>query len=432
MEHEEGPHGEGEDDEPESSSWLHPDDRLWRHPSEVRSNPPLVPQPQRALLTRLARGSQGRIWLVGVVSGVLGALVAVGVLAATGEVGKQQQYITTKTTTSPAPSDPRDNPSAPDLIGTLATVDPSIVGVTVNGPNGVASGSGVIVPATAAGNASYIVTDASLFAGSGPNSQTEVTTDWDLNFPATLVGTDPASGVALVKAVLQPSKDVNAANLGSVANIQTGELVQMVGSLPEAASDNASNFATGYINDTVSFFQPLNGSSDAMFSMLVANFALPEGSPDYGGAVVDSNGNVLGVAIYVQGAQDDLTYVAPIDTVMAEVTAMLKNGQPGAYPWLGVLQATDLSGPAAEAMGLTGGVQVEAVASGSPVARAGVQDNDVITAIGGRALPSVGALIEWLANVKPGNVVTMNWLHGDQRRAAAITLGAQPVSATPS
>jgi S1-C subfamily serine protease len=431
MDHDNEPRGDGDDEEPEASPWLHPDDRLWRHPSEVRNNPPVTPTVHRSPFWRFAHNAQARLWFVGALSGLLGALLSIGALVATGEVGNQPQYITSKTTAPPVATDPHNQTSVPNMIGTLGTVDPSIVGVTVNGPNGVESGSGVVIPPTV-GNASYIVTDANLFSASGSDSAVQVTTDWDSTLPASLVGTAPASGIALLKAVLTPQKDVTTASLGSVANIQTGEQVQMVGSLPEAASDNASNFTIGYINDTLSFFQPMNGSSNAMFSMLVANFALTQGSPDYGGAVVDGSGNVLGIAIYVQGASDDLTYVAPIDTVMAEATAMIKGGQPGPFPWLGVLQATDLSGPAAQNLGLTGGVQVEAVASGSPVAKAGLKDNDVITNIGGRSLPSVGALIEWLANVKPGNVVTLGWLHGVHRETSAITLGTQPESATSS
>ncbi|HUB71410.1 MAG TPA: PDZ domain-containing protein [Acidimicrobiales bacterium] len=425
------PQGAGDEEEPQSSPWLHPDDRLWRHPSEVRSNPPVAPSPPEGHLRRLARNTQARLWFVGVISGLVGALLSIGLLLATGEIGSPPDVIRS-TVTSTVTTDPHSGGDVPGLIGTLGNVEPSIVGVTVNGPNGVETGSGVVVPPSV-GNESYIVTEAGLFADTGSNTQIQVTTNWDYNATGSLVSFDQGSGIALIKAVLLPAKDVNAANLGSVANIQTGEEVLMVGSLPEAASDNASNFATGYINDTLSFIPPVNGSSDAIFSMLVANFSLPQGSPDFGGAIVDSNGNVLGIADYVESASGGQTYVyvTPIDTVMAEVTAMIKEGQAGPYPWLGVLQATDLSGPGAQSFNLSGGVQVETIAVGSPVAKAGLQDNDVISSLDGHSLPSVGALIEWLANAKPGQVVTIGWLHNGHQRTAAITLGTQPLSANP-
>ncbi|HMK97326.1 MAG TPA: trypsin-like peptidase domain-containing protein [Acidimicrobiales bacterium] len=424
------PHSEGEEEEPPASPWLHPDDRLWRHPSEVRTNPPSPPAPPDGFFKRAFRSPHAGTWFVSALSGLVGAFVAIGALLATGEIGNQVAVVQKPPNSTVPATDPTKGTLLPGPIGTLGLVAPSIVGVTVNGPNGVQTGSGVIVGPTV-GNQSYVVTDDSLFTTAADNTQVQVTTNWDYSTSATLVGTDPSSGFALLKAPL-PLKDISAANLGSVANVQTGENVMVVGSLPEAASDNVPNFATGAINDTLCFIPPTNGASDAMYSMLVATLSLPQGSPDYGGAVVDGGGNVLGIAHYVQGAPDDVLYVAPIDTVMAQVTAMIKNGQVGSYPWLGVLQAADLSGQAAQAVGLSGGVQVEAIASGSPAAKAGIGDNDVITTLDGHALPSVGVLVEWLSNAKPGQVVMVSWWHSGHQRVAVVTLGVQPPTANAS
>ena len=433
MEHEDEPQGPGDDREEEhpGAPWLPPDDRLWRHPSEVRANPATNPATKPAgpsgAIGRIAHSGPARTWLVGVVSGFVGAVVCASVLLAAGLVGTQPVVVPTTRATPPT-TDPKPSGISPDLIGLLGMVEPSIVGVTVNGPSGVENGSGVVVEAPTSGDESYIVTESTLITEAGLSSQVQVTTNWGYVQNAKLVATDPASGIALVKAVL-PS-DVGTANLGSVSNIQTGEEVVSVGSLPLAASDNQSAYALGYINDTLSYIQPVNGAANALFSMLVAN--LPVVTTDYGGAVVDSAGNVLGITNQVPGTPDNLTYVTPIDTVMAEVSQMIKGGQAGAYPWLGLLQATDISGPGAPGLGARGAVQVESVASGSPVAKVGVADNDVIMTLDGHSVPSVGALIEWLASARPGQVMTIGWLHNGHRRTASITLGSQPASANPS
>jgi S1-C subfamily serine protease len=305
----------------------------------------------------------------------------------------------------------------------LGMVSPSVVGITVNGPSGVQVGSGVLVGNTI-GDESYIVTDYYPFSVAGSGAQVQVTTDWGQTVNGSLVGTDPESGIALVKAPLTPVAKATAdgANVSSVANIQTGEAIFAVGSRPMAASMNVSNFAPGYIDDTLSYLAPNNGASSAMFSMLVANISVA--APDFGGAVVDASGNLLGLTNQVPGTQDGLTYVVPIDTVMAEVSPIMKDGQAGPYPWLGVLQATDLTNP--------DGIQVESVGSGSPVARAGVADNDVITTLDGRSVATVGELIEWLSNARPGQVMSISWLDDDHRHSAVVTLGNQPASAVQS
>jgi putative serine protease PepD len=418
------PHGPGDrEEEGPGTPWLPPDDRLWRHPSEVRGSPAVRPDPATRPVTRWLRNVQARLWLVGTISGFMGALASAAILLATGTVGTTSVYDNNPPRTTAAPlTDPPAKLVPPNLIGLLGTVSPSIVGITVTGPSGVLNGSGVLVDTV--GDESYAVTDSALFTVSSSTTQVQVTTNWGGTASGHLVATDPFSGIALVKSVLLPvaRASSDAANVGSVANVQTGEAVLAVGSLPMAASVNESAFSSGYISDTMSYLAPSNGASSALFSMLVANISVV--SPDYGGAVVDSGGNVIGITNQVAGTPDWETYVVPIDTVMAEVSGMMKDGQAGSYAWLGIMQATDLSSPS--------GIQVESVGSGSPVAKAGIVDGDLVTALDGRSVSTVGSLIEWLANAKPGQVMSVSWLHNGHHHSADLTLGTQPTSANPS
>jgi S1-C subfamily serine protease len=221
---------------------------------------------------------------------------------------------------------------------------------------------------------------------------------------------------------------------GSVGDIQTGGTIYSIGSSGVAGSSDGSPFATGSIDDSMNYLQPVEGASGAMYSMLVADMSVDASA--YGGAVVDSSGALIGIANQVasQLARPGLTYVTPIDTAMADMEAMIKGGgQADVHPWLGILQATDISGTGAQDLGVAGAIEVESVAVGSPAAKAGIADNDVVTAVAGHpaAATSVGALIAWLALAKPGWVVSVDWLHGGHRRQADITLGTQPATATP-
>jgi putative serine protease PepD len=317
---------------------------------------------------------------------------------------------------------------ASSITSVLELVDPSVVGVTVNGPQGEETGSGVIV--NVVGNESYILTDSAQFSGSADGVQVQVTSYWGYIAGARLVGMDPASGVALLRAVIEPARDVVAANPGSVANVQDGEAVIAVGSQYMAGSNSGPNFTTGYLSDTASYIQPINGTTDGLFSLLPASMSVSPWA--YGGAVVDTNGNVLGIVVPVPGQTAGLTYIAPIDTAIADETAMMKDGQAPPHPWLGVLDATDVSGPRAKQLGLEGSVEVESVAAGSPAAKAGIADDDMITSLDGRPVGSVGNLIAWLASARPGEVVTVTWRAEGRERARDITLGTEPAAANPS
>jgi putative serine protease PepD len=430
MDPEQGPpHGPGEeDDDHPGSPWLPPDDRLWRHPSEVRSNPAVPGKPPNRSVGSWFVGPEARTWLVGVISGVVGALLCGGVLIATGAVNQPAPVFVTKTASHPA-SGAADGGSA-NAIGILGSVAPSVVGLSVNGSQGVASGSGVIVSAD--GQECYILTDSALFSTAGSSSQVQVLSYWGQQKTGLLVGTDPADGLAVVRVAMSTADPVDPAVPGSVADIQTGGTIYAVGSSGVAGQSNGSEFATGSIDDSMSYLQPVEGASGAMYSMLVADMSVDPSA--YGGAVVDGSGALIGIANQVasQLAKPGFTYVTPIDTAMADMYAMIKaGGQVEVHPWLGILQATDISGPGAQELGVAGAIEVESVAVGSPAAKAGIADNDVITSIGGHPEDSVGALIAWLALEKPGEVVSVDWLHGGHRRQINITLGTQPATADP-
>ena len=420
--------GDEPEDEGPAAPWLPPDDRLWRHPSEVRSNPATRRESPMSSAARRVRQVDARMWVVSVSSGVIGALVSASILLAAGALSTPAAVPTTLNRDSTATLGLKAGPSPPNVTAVLDMVEPSVVGVSVNGAQGDETGSGVIV--STSGGECYVLTDNALFSEAGPNNQISVASYWGAQQTGHLVGTDASAGLAVVR--VGPLPYTTTADLGSVADIQTGEEVFSVGSLSVAGASNGSNFAPGYINDDSSYLQPVNGASNAMFSMLVANMALAP--TEFGGALVDSTGEVLGITSPVPGqlGQSGLTFVTPIDTAMADVASMIKNGPAVAHPWLGILQATDISGPGAQKIGLAGAVQVDTVASGSPAAAAGIADNDVVTALDGRPVSSVGALIAWLANATPGQVTSVQWLHNGHPRKANVTLGKQPATASPS
>jgi putative serine protease PepD len=433
---EDPPHGPGdEDDEGPGTPWLPPDDRLWRHPSEVRANPPPVQRPPAVSFGSWLRGANARVWFVGATAGVVAALVCALVLVSAGAVDRPSPVVTVKPASStPVTSTTVSGP--PDATAILDSVEPAVVGLTWNSDSGVETGSGVVVYSN--GPACYLLTDSGLFSGASANTPIQVESYWGEVDTGHLVGTDPSAGIALVRVDLcvrtgrYPA--VGTANLGSVANIQTGQEVYSIGSPAIAAGTNGSDFATGYLDDATSYLSPVNGASNAMFSMLVADLSVDPSA--YGGAIVDSSGNLIGIINQGSGqsARAGLTYVTPIDTAIPDVTAIIKDGQPISHAWLGVLQESDISAPGAQGLKVPGAIEVESVASGSPAAKLGIADNDVITSIDGHTeyVSSVGAFLAYMALAKPGEVVDINWLSRGQPRQAHVTLGTEPVVANPS
>lgn len=418
--------GEDPEEGRDRPGWLHPDDRLWRHPSEVRAHPSPSPPPRPVPLLAWFKGHPARTLVpVSLLSGLFGALACTGLLYSTGAIGHTEVNVVTRKADPPSSAVANGQVASPASIP--GSVEPWVVTVTVNGAAGESDGSGVVVEAV--GDQCYVVTDNSIIIDAGAGAQATVTTYQGTTKAATVALSDPSAGITVLEVNWFCS---TTAPLTSVAEVQTGEPVYAVGSSGLSATSGGSYYAQGAIVDQDNYVAPVNSGSAAMFSMLIAEVNVD--STAMGGALVDGNGNLIGITNPVppQLQKTGITYVTPIDIVMADISSLAKYGKLSPHAWLGIMEAGDIDGPGATAMGIEGAVQVDTVAPGSPLARAGLVNGDVVTAVNGSPMPSVGILIEQLADADVGAVWQVNWVHNDRRRSADVTLTAQPAAVGPS
>ncbi|MGH9094866.1 MAG: hypothetical protein ACRDXE_06870, partial [Acidimicrobiales bacterium] len=181
MEADEGP----EEDGP-FHPYVPPDDRLWRHPSEMSA---------ASFAGLTTRTGPTRIWTVALLAGVVGALLASGVSITAGTFGHHTTVIQPVTrVASPSTGTLTSDPSAgPDWPAVVATISSSVVGVTVRSAAGTASGSGVVYSLSS--HRAYVLTDASLLANGG---RITATFNGGQTAPGYLTHTDPKTGLALL------------------------------------------------------------------------------------------------------------------------------------------------------------------------------------------------------------------------------------------
>ncbi len=84
----------------------------------------------------------------------------------------------------------------------------------------------------------------------------------------------------------------------------------------------------------------------------------------------------------------------------------------------------------ASVTGSSQGVSVASVQAGSPAAQAGLQANDVITAIDGAAVTSPAQLSQDIMSHQPGNQVTVTYTRNGSSSQASVTLGSRPAPST--
>ncbi|HLH46853.1 MAG TPA: trypsin-like peptidase domain-containing protein [Acidimicrobiales bacterium] len=398
---------DGQDDEGPVFAWLPPEDRLWRHPSELGAGA------RRAAAPLLAAASRSRSWTTAVCAAAIGAMLAAGVGYATGAWGHrtiiEPVSVPTPDTVSLAVSTPNSPGDWSALADALA---PSVVAVTTVTAAGTEESSGVLF--AAARHDSYIIT-----AADATGSKMAVTFDGGRAERARLVGSDPTSDVAVL-AVAGARRHLPP--IGSVSAVEVADPVLTVG----LRDGGTTAVADGTLTSLDQQVETAGGVTyDGMIA--VSGGSLPQMAD--GGAVVDAAGAVVGIATDVTSASprdQGVTYAVPIDVADHVAEEILEGDRP-AHPWLGIDESTDVSSAAARQLGVVGGAQVGGVASGSPAAVAGLRPDDVVVGFDGHPVRSSGELVTLLAQCHPGQRASISYMAGGRtERRALITVAGEP------
>jgi S1-C subfamily serine protease len=418
----------GPEDEGPFFSWLPPEDRLWRHPSEVPSQRPGGPAGAHRgssafrALRHLLDSANGRILTVAVVAGVIGAVAATAVGVFSG-VFKDQ---TTIFRSVPEVSLAADNGNSNAASGAVAwraiddAVAPAVVNIAVSSPSGTVAGSGLVLLDGGA-RAAYVVTDRSLLGtmeSTGTGGSFNITLLSGRHLQGKLVGQDPLSGLAVLSV---PNDHLMFPTLGSVSEMHLGDQVMVVGSRDGSGGSVFEGLVSAQ-DQTVAITQ----GSD--LDNLIAVSTSQTSSSSDGGPLLNAQGRVVGITLSLQptnSTDSGLTFAVPIDEAI-NVTQEIVNGQKVDHPWLGISGAHDLAPALTDELGIAGGSEVSTVESGGPAGRAGLSSGDVITDFDGQTVTSTGSLLSRLYQSRPGHTAQITFLHDGKTITSKIQVLNEP------
>jgi S1-C subfamily serine protease len=386
---------------------LPPDDRLWRHPSELGAAPTPADQPA-AGFDRPA-SVPPRPWLLHraqpfLLAALVGALATGGAVLLTGGYARRAAspplVVRERITQASAVLGPS---ALFDASSLAAHIRPSLLPVIAEGPKGMAYGTAVVLNADG-----HLLTSRQLVAGA---STITVALATGLA-TARLVGDDADSDIALLavnNVTLVP------APMGNAAGLQTGQAAVTVAASHEAGM--APTVTSGVVSGV-----GRHAALDPNVNLLdLVQIDRPVAPDTVGGALLDASGSVIGL---VCGGDRSMGYAVPIDTVLDVARQLLETGRV-VHAWLGV-EGADLDWSTSASMKLPGGARVSNVASTSPAAKAGVVDGDVVTAIDGVTVTSMSELTVALRHHHPGDEVHLAVLHNGATRPLDVALASRP------
>ena len=387
---------DGHDDEDEGG-WVHPDDRLWRHPSEVAAS--VAPAP---------RSKQPNSWAVAGLAGVIGALLTAGLIAAAGGLSTRIQPVRSiERVASPVTLASSTKALDSDAIVVVAQkLRPSIVEVQADSGDGSkSSGSGV-----AFRDDGHILTNRHVVDGA---SAVRVVSAEGNTLDAKVVGTDEDTDVA----VLKVDAPLPAATLGSVSGVRVGQQAIAIGS-PLGLSGGPS-VTVGVVSALGRAFDAKTGPP--LLDMIQTDAPISPGSS--GGALLDSAGNVIGITTAIGVSEvgaEGLGFATPIDIARDVAEQLLMTGHV-VHVWLGV-RGEDLDPQMAKTLGVTSGALIRDVAAGSPAELAGIKTRDIITSVDGKKVASIADVVINVRTRKVGEHVKVGVWRAGHAHTMDVTL----------
>jgi S1-C subfamily serine protease len=169
--------------------------------------------------------------------------------------------------------------------------------------------------------------------------------------------------------------------------------------------------------------RPVSGGL-TLLDMIQTDAPVPRGSS--GGALLDENGAVIGIttAVATGEAGESQGFATTIDVARSVADELIRTGRV-VHPWLGI-EGSDVHSSTAAELGVDGGAMVSKVKSGSPAASGGLAAGDVIVAVNGRPVRSMGELVMMLRSLYPGAVAKFELVRERRHRSVSVVLAERP------
>jgi putative serine protease PepD len=293
------------------------------------------------------------------------------------------------------------------LASIAAALQPAIVDITTNA----GEGSGVVISADG-----HIVTNNHVIAGARGDS-VRVTFNSGRQIPATVVGTDPQTDIAVIKV---DAEGLSFAPWGDSGSVQVGDTVLAIGS-PLGLQGSVTAGIVSALHRTITVSEEQRSQFDTGNTTVIGDAIqtdAPINSGNSGGALVNMRGEVIGIntAIATAGMNGNIGVGFAISSNRAKAVAdAIIAGEEVNHPFIGVQISDDDAG----------GALISSVIEGSPADQAGLAEGDVVTKVGERPIRGSEDLIGAIQSSSGGDQLTLTVRRGGSEQTITVTVGEQ-------
>ncbi|SJM52709.1 HtrA protease/chaperone protein [Gulosibacter sp. 10] len=302
-----------------------------------------------------------------------------------------------------------------DWTAVAEAVSESVVSLQVSGADGTSQGSGVVWD-----DQGHILTNHHVIATAAEEGDITVLVG-NRAYPATLVGSDAATDLAVVRLDEIP-EGLTAIARGDSEAITVGDDVMAVGS-PLGLSGSVTTGIVSALDRPVSTGQ----SSDSLVVTNAIQTSAPLNPGNSGGALVDAAGQLIGInsaiATLGQGGQSSgsigIGFAIPIQLAANIAEQLIETGEVQ-HAFLG----TKTTNGTAELEGSAiVGAEVREVVADSPAESAGIEEGDLIVAVNDKPITGSEHLVGTVRTLNADEVATFTVVRDGEEQQIDVTMG---------
>jgi len=308
-----------------------------------------------------------------------------------------------------------------DAVNKVAPAVVSIVGRTTGG-------DGFDFGTEAGAGSGFILTSDGLIA-----TNRHVVADSDLSYSVVLadgrtldaevVDLDPSFDFAIVRV---DAENLPVVELGSSDDVQIGERVVAIGNAFGELQNTVTAGVLSARNRTIIAGDGFTEAAEQLEGLLQTDAAINPGNS--GGPLINLSGQVIGVNTATDVSGENLGFAIPIDEAKVAIESVVATGSIE-RPILGV-RYVNLTPEVAQLNELevergayvTAGSGQQAVLKGSPAARLGIVEDDIITKVNDDEVAPDHSLAAILRTFRPGDEVTVTWVSAGEERSGKVKL----------
>ncbi|CAH2901645.1 MULTISPECIES: Do family serine endopeptidase [Paraburkholderia] len=269
-------------------------------------------------------------------------------------------------------------------------------------------GSGVIVSSEG-----YILTNQHVVDGA---DQIEIALADGRTTNAKVIGIDPETDLAVLKVNMTNLPTIT---LGRMEQTRVGDVVLAIG--------NPFGVGQTVTMGIVSALGRNHLGINTFENFIQTDAAINPGNS--GGALVDVNGNLLGIntAIYSRsGGSLGIGFAIPVSTARSVLESIITTGSV-TRGWIGV-EPQDVTPEIAESFGLEqkSGAIVAGVLKNGPADRAGIKPGDILMSVNGQEITDTTRLLNVIAQIKPGTAAKVHLVRKNRELDLDVTIGKRP------